>query len=216
MSTTKRIAGDYNIVSVDIADGDNVNVITHTVNIVGNLNVSGNVTYIDVTELTVDDPFITVAANNSGSGAGAAFPEQGLVTQTGTGTFAGLRFNNPTNTWQISPSVTADGAPLTAYSDLASAAATSPGLPTNSVQFNAGNIFGGSANLLFDSANARLTLTGTQVLANIGTAPAAVANSVSVYHNAVGAGGSGVYAKTTATDGELVSKSRAIVFGLIL
>jgi len=207
MSTYKNISGDYTI-TVDNGNG------LMTVN--GNLNVKGNVTYIDVNELKVEDPFITVAANNSGSGSGAAFPEQGLVAQTGTGTYAGLRFNNPTNTWQISPSVDANGAPLVAYFDIASAGAASPGAPENAVQFNVGNNFTGSANFVFDTGNAVLTLSGTQILGNIGSAPTAVANSVAVYHNQVGGGGTGLYAKTSSTNGELVNKSKAIIFGLIL
>ena len=207
MSTYKNVGGDYTIT---------VNNGTGVMTINGDLNVRGNATYIDVKELKVDDPFITVAANNSGSGSGAAFPEQGLVAQTGTGTYAGLRFNNSTSTWQISPSVDANGAPVVDYFDIASAGAATPGAPENAVQFNVGNTFTGNSNFLFDAGNVRLTLVGHQVFGNIGSAPAAVANSVAVYHNQVGGGGTGLYARTSAGTGELVNKSRAIIFGLIL
>ena len=207
MSTYKNVSGDYTIT---------VNNGTGVMTINGDLNVRGNATYIDVKELKVDDPFITVAANNSGSGSGAAFPEQGLVAQTGASTYAGLRFNNSTNTWQISPSVDANGAPVVAYFDIASAGAATPGAPENAVQFNVGNTFTGNSNFLFDAGNVQLTLVGHQVFGNIGSAPAAVANSVAVYHNQVGGGGTGLYARTSAGTGELVNKSRAIIFGLIL
>jgi hypothetical protein len=206
MSTYKNVSGDYTI-TVDNGQG------LMTIN--GDLNVRGNATYIDVKELKVDDPFITVAANNSGSGSGAAFPEQGLVAQTGTGTYAGLRFNNPTSTWQISPSVDANGSPISAYFDIASASSASPGAPENAVQFNVGNSFTGSADFLFDAGNVQLTLVGHQIFGNIGSAPPAVANSVAVYHNQVGGGGTGLYARTSAAQGELVNKSKAIIFGLI-
>ena len=215
MATYKRIDGDYNIISVGPSNGDNVNITTHTVNVTGNLKVTGNVTYIDVEKLDVEDPFITVAANNTGTIGTAVYQQQGLVAQTSGNTFAGLRFNNGTLTWQISPDVDANGAPITAYVDIVSGAGTVPGLPANSVQFNLGNVFTGSSNFLYDAATAKLTLQGHQVLGNIGTAPAAVANAVALYHNAEGAGGTGLYFRTTTEQDELVSRRKALVFSLI-
>jgi hypothetical protein len=216
MATYKRIDGDYNIISVGPSDGDNVNITTHTVNVTGNLKVTGNVTYIDVEKLDVEDPFIMVAANNSGTIGTAIYQQQGLVAQTSGNTFAGLRFNNGTLTWQISPDVDANGAPITAYTDIGIATAGSVGGPLYSIQYhNAGNVFGGSAYYSVDAANSRVTLNGDQVFGNIGTAPAAVANSVAVYHNEIGSGGTGLYVKSVAVEDELVSKTKAIVFGII-
>lgn len=215
MATYKRVEGDYNIISVE--DNDNVIIDTHTVKVYGNLDVVGNVTYIETNELTVDDPFITVAGNNNGTLGTAQFQEQGLVAQTSGNTFAGLRFNNGTLTWQISPSVTAAGAPISAYTDIGTAAAGSVGGPLYSIQYHdAGNVFGGSAYYSVDYANSRVTLNGDQVFGNIGTAPAVVANSVAVYHNEIGSGGTGLYVKSAAVEDELVSKTKAIVFALIL
>lgn len=214
MATYKRVEGDYNIISVE--DNDNVIIDTHTVKVYGNLDVLGNVTYIETTDLKVDDPFITVAANNTGVGSAAAFPQQGLITQTGSASFAGLRFNNDTNTWQISINVSPNGLPNAPYLDIVTTStALTPGAPEQSVQFNVSNVFTGSANFLFDSGNAKLTLTGHEVFGNIGTAPAAVANAVALYHNAQGTGGTGLYFKSLTTEDELVSRKQAIVFGLI-
>jgi hypothetical protein len=64
-------------------------------------------------------------------------------------------------------------------------------------------------------ANVKVTLQGHQVFGNIATAPAAVANSVAVYHNAKGSGGTGLYVKSPSVEDELVSKSKAIVFAII-
>jgi len=203
MATYKNINDDWYI-TVD--DGFGV------IYINGSLDVSGNITY--VSEIAVNDAFIAVAANNNGTVTSMGL----LATKIANTSYAGLRFNTVTNEWEISTSVYANGAANTAsYTAIATTASiVSPGAPGNSVQFNSGNVFTGNANFLFDSANAVLSLTGTQVLGNIGSPATAVANSVALYHNSVGGGGTGVYAKTLATDGELVNKSKAIVFGLIL
>lgn len=229
MASYKRIDGDLFITTLN--PGDFVTIDTHTLEVIGNLDVRGNVTYIETTELKVDDPFITVAANNSGSGNSAVFPNQGLVAQTGSATYAGLRFHNDTNEWQISSSVDADGNPLSAYAPIGVATAGNPGGPTNSVQFNAGgNTFGGNSQFSYDSANSVVTLQqtlfdvvdgnvqidGSMVLGNIGTVPVAtVANSVQVFHNEQGSGGTGIYFQSSLGSDELVSKSKAIVFAII-
>lgn len=217
MSTYKRIDGDYNIISINPSDGDNVNITTHTVNITGNLDVAGNVTYINTEELTVDDPFITVAGNNTGNISTAAFQEQGLVAQTSSNTYAGIRFNNSTLEWQISPSVDRDGAPLSAYQPIGTSTAGNVGGPLGSIQFHdAGNVLGGTAELSWDNTAKQLTLQGQVELGNIGSAPTPVANSVIVYHReSSGVGGSGVYALSTTQDVELIDKQAALVYSII-
>ena len=218
MSSYKRILGDYNIVSVQPQFGDNVNVVTHSVNITGNLNVAGNITYIDVSELVVNDPFITVAGNNAGTGAGATFPQQGLVAQTGntgTPTFAGLRFNNDTTSWQISSNVTAAGAAIAAYSDIALGGASSPGQPANSIQFNIGNVFTGNTNFTFDYSVSQVSLDGAIALKHQAAVPSAVASTQIIYANTPGSGGTGLYVRDSTISDEFVSKTKAIVFGII-
>jgi hypothetical protein len=93
--------------------------------------------------------------------------------------------------------------------------ATSPGGVNTNIQFNSAGTFGGNVNYSFDVANARVTLQGHQVFGNTATAPAAVANSVAVFHNAEGSGGTGLYVKSPSVEDELVSKSKAIVFAII-
>lgn len=213
MSTYKRIQGDYNIASIDATD--NVVITTNTVTINGNLDVIGNTTQIETTELTVDDPFITVAANNTGNLANAVFQEQGLVTQTSSTSFAGLRFNNSTSQWEISPSVAANGAPITSYSAIGTASAGSPGGAVNDIQYKAGaNTFGGSNSFTFDGSS-KVTISGQIVYGNIGSTPSATANSVALYSKAEGTGGTGLYVKSNTVDDELVSRSKAVVYAII-
>jgi hypothetical protein len=204
MATHKRVDGTYYINTINSVD--NVEITTHTVKVFGNLDVQGNITYIDTTELDITDPFITLAANNTG-----AYSNVGILAQktSAPNTFASLRWNTTSGTWQISPdNVT--------FSDIAAGnTSTTPGGVNTDIQFNNAGAFGGNVNYSFDVANARVTLQGHQVFGNIATAPAAVANSVAVFHNAEGSGGTGLYVKSPSVEDELVSKSKAIVFAII-
>jgi hypothetical protein len=200
MSTYKNVNDNY---TITCADGLGI----FTVN-AANIRFNGNITTTG-SNTTIYD-FITVAANNTGS-----VKEMGLLGQTGNTTFAGLQFNVNTNSWQISPSVTVTGAPIVAYANILTAA--SPAVAAGSdtqLQFNQGGVFGASANLTYDYGNSRLTLKGYQVLGNTATPPN-VANSVVLYSNVVGSGGTGLYFTSTSAADELVSKSKAIVYAII-
>ena len=207
MATYKRIDGDYAITTLNSAD--NVTITTHTLEVVGNLDVSGNLTYINVTELNIQDPFILLNASNTGSYAS----NSGVLTHTAASTFAGIRYNATATQWEISSSTDTTGLTGT-WSAIATGNATVAGSNTQ-VQFNDGGSFGGNANLTFDKAVSKLTVLGHMVLGNIGTTPSSTANAAALYNNAVGSGGTGVYVKSSTVDDELVSKSAAIVFAII-
>ena len=200
MATYKNISSDWYI-SVDSGVG--------TIYVDGNLDVAGNITF--VSELAVNDAFIIVAANNTGT-----VTSMGLVaTRVANSSFAGLRYDSTANAWQISTSVSANGAPIAAYANIATGAATVGGANTQ-VQFNDGGAFGATANLTFDKSINQLTITtGSQRLGNIGSAPAAVANSAVLYNLAPDLGASGVYARTTSTEDELITAVRARLFSII-
>ena len=207
MATYKRIDGDYNITTLNPLD--NVTITTHTVEVVGNLDVSGNLTYINVTELNVRDPFIVLNSSNTSS-----YPSNsGVLTHTAVSTFAGIRYDATAAQWEISSSTDATGLTGT-WSAIATGSATVAGANTQ-VQFNDGGAFGANANLTFDKAVSKLTVQGHMVLGNIGTTPSSTANAAALYNNVEGSGGTGVYVKSSTVDDELVSKSAAIVFAII-
>ena len=207
MATYKRIDGDYAITTLNSAD--NVTITTHTLEVVGNLDVSGNLTYINVTELNIQDPFILLNASNTGSYAS----NSGVLTHTAASTFAGIRYNATATQWEISSSTDTTGLTGT-WSAIATGTATVAGANTQ-VQFNDGGAFGANANLTFDKAVSKLTVLGQMVLGNIGTTPSSTANAAALYNNVEGSGGTGVYVKSSTVDDELVSKSAAIVFAII-
>jgi hypothetical protein len=201
MASYKNLSSDWYI---DVNGG------VGTIYIDGNLDVTGNITY--VSEIAVNDAFIIVAANNTGT-----VTDMGLIAQKTGNTYAGLRFDTGTSSWQISPSVNSDGSPITAYSTIASGGAGIPGGNVNDIQINDGaGGFAGNGSFQYDVANSKLTVSGFEVLSNIGTAPTAVANSVAIYNNAPGAGATGLYTVgTTTTADEVISLTRARLYAII-
>jgi len=200
MATYKNISSDWYI-TVDSGQG--------TIYIDGNLDVAGNITY--VSDIAVNDAFIIVAANNTGT-----VNDMGLVaTKVANTAYAGLRFDVSANAWQISSSVYGNGVPVAAYSNILTTGSPAVAAGSNTqVQFNQGGVFGASANLTFDYGNNKLTMLGYQVFGNTAT-PANVANAVALYSNITGSGGTGLYFTSSSANDELVSKSKAIVFAII-
>jgi len=201
MSTYKNTSGDLTLT------GDN-GLATLTVNY-ANTIFNGSLTYTG--NLTTVDDFIVVAANNTG-----AITDMGLLAQTGPSTFAGLRFDVAANTWQISSSVTSGGLPIASYANIFTGGGSSfVGGANTQIQFNDGGNFGATANLTFNKTTNQLFLSGFQALANTAI-PGNVANAVAVYSNAVSTGGTGIYFTSAGAAGELISKTKAIAYSLIL
>lgn len=197
MSSYKNVNTDY---TLTCNDGNGV----FTINAQTVFN--GNVIYT-VPAVTVS-PFLTVASNNTGN-----ITDMGLLAQTGPTTYAGLRFDVASNAWQISSQVYSNGAPISTYLSIPTGNALVGGSNTQ-IQFNDGNSLGASANLTFNKATQTLTLKGPQVLGNTAT-PSIPSNAVAMYSNAVGGGGTGVFVLSSSVNDELVSKSKAIVYGII-
>jgi len=157
MASVKNINTDYTL-NVGTPAGNGI----FTVN--AQAVFTGNVTY-SVPSVSVS-PFITVAANNTG-----ALTDMGLLGQTGANTFAGLRFNTLVNAWQTSNSVYSNGAPVTAYANVN----TPPAGSNTEIQFNNNGVFGGNANLTFDTSTnllllgGNLSASGNVISQNIGT-----------------------------------------------
>ena len=206
MSTFKTTSGDY---TVNLGPYDSGNAKwSGTMNVNGNLNVVGNITY--VTDIAVNDAFIIVAANNTGT-----ISDMGLVATKTTGSYAGLRFNVAANAWQVSSSVNINGSPVASYANIAVGDVSVAGANTQ-LQFNDGTAFGASANLTFNKVTNVLTLQGSQTLGNIGATPSSVANSVVIYNKAQGDGGTGLYVRSSTVNDELIAYNKAKLLSIIL
>ena len=212
MNTKKRIDGDYYIETINTEDRVYIN--TNTMEVDGNLVVSGNITYINTEVLDVKDPFIVTNSSNTATYASNA----GLLTHKTASTFAGIRYNTTDNKWEISTSTSETGETGT-WNEIGTAEAGNVAGANTQVQFNDEGSFGASANFTFTdtsqlnvAGNINLT-TGLQLADS--AAPGSVANTTVLYGNVAGSGGTGVYFVDGSTADELVSKSKAIVFGII-
>lgn len=203
---------------------NNVVITTNTVRVEGNLDVVGDVTYINASELNITDPFIQLNSADSGVGF---FANAGVLTHIDSTTFAGIRYNSNSGQWEISNNTGTTGETGT-WEVLATASSTAIAAGSDrEIQFNQGGVFGASSSLTFNYNTNQLDLLGNflvsdsvaigshAVLANTSVLPNGVADSAVVYHNAVSGGGTGVYVKTDTVEDELVSRTKAIVFGII-
>lgn len=207
MPTYKRIDGDYNITTLN--SDDDVIITTNTVKVIGNLDVAGNLTYINVTELNIRDPFILLNASNTGSYAA----NSGVLVHITSTDFAGIRYNDNSGQWEVSSNTTASGETGT-WTQIATGN-TSVGGANTEVQFNDGGAFGGDPSFTFDKITSRVAIDGTLALVDQGTVPSPVAATSLLYSNVPSGGGSGVYFVYGSTADELVSKTKAIVYSII-
>ena len=209
MSLTKRISGDYNIVSVGTSDS--VNITTNTVTINGNLVVSGDTTTISTTNSAITDNIIVLNDGESGSGVTAGYA--GILIDRGSASNVELRWNESIDKWQI----TTDG---TNYSNIAS---TSGGASTmTQVADDPAPYLGGNLNvnskIITSSVTSNVTVTGGNVVIDptnnillssdvkfVGT------STVTVTAATAGQGGTGLFADST----ELVNKTKARKFAII-
>lgn len=219
MNTKKRIDGDYYIETIN-AD-DRVYIDTDTLEVDGNLVVSGNLTYINTEELNVSDPFIVLNSSNTATYAANA----GVLTHKTASDYAGIRYSVDNGRWELSTATGASGETGT-WSPIGTGSGNAAG-PNTAIQFNNAGAFGGEAELTWDQDTDTLSITGiVSVTGNVAadgaiqladqsSVPASVANTTVLYANTVGSGGTGVYFVDGSTSGELVSKSKAVLYGII-
>jgi hypothetical protein len=148
MATYKNTSNDYTITVANGLGIFTVNAANTIFN--GNITQTGNLT-------TVDD-FIVVAANNTGT-----VNSMGLLAQTSSNAFAGLRFNSIANAWQISSNVFANGKPVSSYANIGEIAA---GANTN-VQYNNDGLLAGAGAGRFSYDSAQDLLTVGNIASNV-------------------------------------------------
>ena len=170
---------------------------TTDVYLTGNLHVLGVYDTTNVTNTNVQDKDIALNVGEQGWGVGgnAAPGQSSIIVDRGLQANVALRWNEIYDNWEI----TTDG---TTYSNLATSASskvvndTSPRL--------GGNLITNGFNIQFQPL-----LTANP--------PTAVSGNAILYADTVGSAGSGLFVVNSGTaSDELVTKSKAIVFSIIL
>ena len=197
MAQTKRISGNYTI------DPTGTFSVLANTTITGDLTVTGTQTTISSTDLAIKDRMIVL--NQGETGAGITGTYAGIEVERGSATNVVLRFNETTDTWQF----TNNGS---TYGDILSTKLTGD-LDTNGY-----NLTSGTSNQdinLIPNGTGRVGIEGALKLNDQGSAPASATGATLLYAGTAGGGGSGVFFVDGSTSDELVSKSKAIVYGLI-
>ena len=180
---------------------------TTDVYISGNLHVTGftNVTIYDTNTISVTNTDVadrTIALNVGetawGVGGNAAPGQSGIIVDRGLQANVAIRWNEIYDNWEL----TTNGS---GYSNIATS--SSSGI-TAVVQDTSPRLGG---NLITNGFNVQLQ---SLLTAN---PPTAVASNVILYSDTVGSAGSGLFVVNSGTaSDELVTKSKAIVFSIIL
>jgi len=187
MAAVKRLNTTYTIDTTDVF-------------LTGNLHVLGVYDTTNVTNTNIQDKDIVlnVGENQYGVGGNAAPGQSSIIVDRGLQANVALRWNEIYDNWEV----TTDG---TTFSNIATAASSG----ITAVVQDTGPRLGG--NLITNGFNVQLQ---SLLTAN---PPTAVASNVILYSDTVGSAGSGLFVVNSGTaSDELVTKSKAIVFSIIL
>lgn len=195
MATVKRLNTSYTINAPEII-------------IDGNLTVLGTGTTVETTDMAISDNLIIL--NNGELGAGVTKGNAGIVVDRGSEPFVALAWNEDWDKWVL----TNDGITF------ANIAAFTGNTGITAVVDDTAPTLGGNLNTLsyeiFSSIDNVIVNDALQLKTQ--STPANVAASSILYANTIGGGTTGLYVvnDTVTTGEELVTKTRAFGFSLIL
>jgi hypothetical protein len=212
MAKTEKITGDLTFDATG-----NINLASNTI-ITGDLTVSGTTTTVSSTNTDIADRVITL--NDGESGAGVTGRYSGLEIDRGSSDNAFIVFDENDDTFKISTDngssydaiLTGVGVGLTAVLQ-----DTTPQLGGD-LDINSFNIVSAQSNediQLVPNGTGRVTIASALKLNDLASAPASATGATLLYADTAAGGGTGVYFVDGSTSDELVSKSKAIVYGLI-
>ena len=205
MSEVKKVTGDY---TIDPTGSVNLNSNT---TITGNLTVIGATTTVTTTDTNITDRVLLL--NNGESGAGITGRYSGLEFDRGSSNNALLVFDENDDTFKIST----DGG--STYANILTEVVqdTSPQLGGD-LDVSGFNITSATSNQdinIVPNGTGNVAIEGGLKLNDQASAPSSVSGSSILYAATAAGGGTGVFFVDGSTSDELVSKSKAIVYGLI-
>lgn len=221
MSLTKTVQGDYNINTINAA-GDAANDVTITtanLRINGDLVVTGTSENVLVTNLAISNN--TILLNEGEEDEGVTEVHSGIEIDRGTALNVGIRYDDSLDAWQL----THDGT-IWEYivSDVSSNNAGMSDVVDDLTPQLGGNLDVNSMTIT-SASNGDVVLdangTGQVKINNVlsleeqGAAPSSTSSYNKLYSATPGEGGTGLYFVNSTSSDELVSKTKAMVYGLI-
>jgi len=213
MSTNKKISGDYNIETISGNVG-----ITSDVVITGNLTVTGTSTEIVSTDTAITDRVITL--NDGETGAGVTGGTAGIEIDRGSSTNARLVYDESDDRWKIdsgSGSLVAIATSASGNVGLYNVVEDTTPQLGGDLDVNGQSIISASNGNIVVAPNGsgELQIDGTAIRVENSSAPSAETGYNKLYAGTVSSGGSGLFFVNDNASDELVSKSKAIVYGII-
>ena len=198
MAIVKKLGAPYTITTTNTTD--TITLATTSilgVIISGNLTVMGNSTQVQSNVTSITDNFVTLNAGETGPGVSILGTTSGIEIDRGTRANVKLQWQEGANVWQVSDYTGTNFSNIVTGTGAGIANVQADPAPTLG-----GNLLTNGYHIQFDN-----TRTGT---------PNAIANAVQVYATTPGSAGSGIYVVNTNGNDELVTKTKAIVYSLIL
>ncbi len=201
MATVKKLNSSYTIDTTDVI-------------ITGNLTVAGTYDTQNVTNTNVVDKNLTLNVGETGNGVGpAGAGTSGLIIDRGNLANVELRWNDATDTWQL----TTDG---TIYGNIVTSTTGASALTNVSDDTSpelGGNLDVRTFTIFTSNVATNVQFAGNLQLNNTTVAPSLVANATVVYASTPNSGTSGVYVVNgAAANQELITKTRSVGFSLLL
>lgn len=224
MAETKRVSDQYTISAP-------------TIIIDGNLTVSGSTTSVETTNSSITDNIIVLNNGETGAGVAGGAGTSGIQIDRGSLPDVGLRWNESAGYWEISndgstygpiqSSASAAGGSNTSvqYNNSGSLAGDNDftwdgfNLNVGDVTINSGSIGTNNSNSdleIYASGAGAIHLRSVVKLENEISDPSTVVGNNLLYAKTPNVGNTGLFFANTTKSDELVSKSKAVFFGLIL
>lgn len=208
MSTVKRLSGSYQVQTIN--PGSSVTYTTDTFYIYGNLAVLGNATYTSTQDAAVSSNFIIL---NEGLPQNVVPTfDAGIAVNRGTSANVAIRWHEANGRWQLSN----DGV---SYQNIIATNSTASFI-THIVEDLTPQL---GANLDTQTFSIKSTTgsplrieNGNVVVTNTTVAPPTINNAVAFNAQTPSGGGSGLYVtNSAASNQELITKTKAVVYALI-
>lgn len=210
MATTKRVTGAYTISATSLT-------LDNDVTVSGNLTVTGTTNSVETTNTRISDNTITL--NQGESGAGVTAVTSGIEIERGSLANALLVFDETSDTFQISTDGGSSYAAITTGSGgLGNVVEDTTPQLGGDLDLSGFNIITATSNQdinLIPNGIGYVTVEAGLKLNDQAITPTSATGATVLYADTASGGGTGLFFVDGSTSDELVSKSKAIVYGLI-